>query len=97
MYLGIIIKDIFKLKLKNHFNYDVFLVILLISTILIKYYRKGLVDVKAGLYMALLFMIFAYISSHYSIGLDGELLRKIFGIFTISAGFYILFSKEYIL
>ena len=63
----------------------------------IKYYRKGLVDVKAGLYMALLFMIFAYISSHYSIGLDGELLRKIFGIFTISAGFYILFSKEYIL
>jgi uncharacterized membrane protein YfcA len=59
-----------------------------------KYYKKGFVDVKAGLYMALLFMIFASVSSQYSIGLDPELLKKIFGIFTIGAGFYIFFHKE---
>jgi len=60
----------------------------------IKYYKHDLVDVKAGLYMALLFMICAYISSQYSIGLDHELLKKLFGIFTIGAGFYIYFHKE---
>jgi len=59
-----------------------------------KYYKKGFVDVKAGLYMALLFMIFSSISSQYSIGLDPELLKKFFGIFTIGAGFYIYFHKE---
>ena len=37
-----------------------------------KYYKKGLVDVKAGLYMALLFMICASVSSQYSLGLDHE-------------------------
>ena len=59
-----------------------------------KYYKKGLVDVKAGLYMALLFMIFSSVSSQYSIPMDPTLLRKIFGIFTMGAGFYIYFTKE---
>ena len=58
-----------------------------------KYYKKGLVDVKAGLYMALLFMICASVSSQYSLGLDHELLKKLFGIFTIGAGLYIYFHK----
>ena len=60
----------------------------------LKYYKKGFVDIKAGLYMALIFMIFAYISSHYSVGLDPEIVRKIFGTFTIGAGLYIFFVKE---
>jgi uncharacterized membrane protein YfcA len=60
----------------------------------IKYYKHDLVDMKAGLYMAFLFMISAYISSQYSTGFDHELLKKIFGIFTIGAGFYIYFHKE---
>ena len=60
----------------------------------IKYYKHDLVDMKAGLYMAFLFMISAYISSQYSTGFDQELLKKIFGIFTIGAGFYIYFHKE---
>ena len=60
----------------------------------IKYYKHDLVDMKAGLYMAFLFMISAYISSQYSTGLDHELLKKIFGIFTIGAGLYIYFHKE---
>ena len=59
-----------------------------------KYYKKGLVDMKAGIYMSLLFMIFAYISSHYSIGLDPEIVRQIFGVFTVGAGLYIFFVKE---
>ena len=59
----------------------------------IKYYKKVLVDIKAALYMAVLFTIFASISSDYSIPMDSESLRKIFGIFTIGAGLYIYFTK----
>ena len=59
-----------------------------------KFWKKGFVDVKAGLYMAFLFMIFAYISSHYSIDYDTDILRKIFGIFTIGAGIYIYNTKD---
>lgn len=54
-----------------------------------RYYRKGYVDLKAGLYMAILFAIFSYISSKYSSEMDPEILKKIFGIFTILSGFYI--------
>lgn len=60
----------------------------------IKYYNHDLVDVKAGIYMALLFMVFAYVSSYYSVGLDTALLQKIFGIVTIFGGIYIFFHKE---
>ena len=60
----------------------------------IKYYKKGFVDVKAGLYLALIFMVFASVSSEYSLPMDSESLRKIFGIFTIGAGLYIYFTKE---
>ena len=59
-----------------------------------KFWKKGFVDVKAGLYMALLFMIFAYISSNYSIDIDPDILRKVFGIFTIMAGIYIYNTKD---
>jgi len=58
------------------------------------YYKTGHVDMKAALYMSLIFMVCAYISSHYSTGLDPESVRKIFGIFTIGAGFYIFLVKE---
>ena len=55
----------------------------------LRYYKKGYVDVKAGLYMALLFSIFAYISSKYSSEMNPKNLKKIFGIFTVLSGFYI--------
>ena len=55
----------------------------------LRYYKKGYVDVKAGLYMAILFAIFSYISSKYSSEMNPETLKKIFGIFTILSGFYI--------
>ena len=59
----------------------------------IKYYKKGFVDIKAALYMALVFTIFDSVSSEYSIPMDPDILRKLFGIFTIGAGLYIYFTK----
>ena len=59
-----------------------------------RFHKSGNVDVKAGLYMAVLFAIFAYISSNYSIHLDDDVLRQIFAVFTILAGVYCLFSKN---
>jgi hypothetical protein len=59
----------------------------------IRYYKKGYVDLKASLYMGLLFTIFASISSKYSSKMNPELLKKIFGTFTIGSGIYIFFHK----
>jgi len=59
-----------------------------------RFWKKGYVDVKAALYMALLFMIFSYISSLYSVDYDSDILRKVFGIFTIGAGIYIYNTKD---
>jgi len=56
----------------------------------INYYKGGFVDVKAALYMAIIFTIFASVSSQYSIPMDPDILKKIFGSFTIGAGIYIL-------
>ena len=55
----------------------------------LRYYKKGYVDVKAGLYMAILFASFSYISSKYSSEMNPKTLKKIFGIFTIVCGIYI--------
>ena len=59
----------------------------------LKFYKKGFVDVKAALYMAIIFTIFASVSSEYSLPMDPETLRKIFGIFTVGAGIYIYTSQ----
>ena len=59
-----------------------------------RFYKGGHMDVKAGLYMALLFTIFSYISSRYSVHLDDDLLRRIFAVFTIVLGSYLLFTKH---
>ncbi len=60
----------------------------------IKFYKNGNADIFAGLYMALIFTIFSFISSRYSITMDPLILRKIFGIFTVLAGIYIYFTNE---
>ena len=60
----------------------------------IKFYNHGHVDIKAALYMAIIFTIFASVSSEYSIPMDNDTLRKIFGIFTIGSGIYIYSTKE---
>ena len=58
------------------------------------FWKAGNVDVTAGLYMAVIFTIFSYFSSVYSVTMDPELLRKTFAIFTILVGFYCLFNKQ---
>tara|TARA_B100001287_G_C22668510_1_gene524035 strand:- start:29 stop:397 length:369 start_codon:yes stop_codon:yes gene_type:complete len=55
----------------------------------LNFYKRGYVDLKASLYMALLFTIFASVSSNYSSKMNLEYLKKIFGIFTIISGIYI--------
>ena len=60
----------------------------------LKFYRNGHVDVKAALYLGLLFTIFASVSSIFTIAISDDILRKLFGIFTALSGFYIFFNKE---
>ena len=59
-----------------------------------KFYKKGHVDIFAALYMGLVFTIFASLSSSYTLDISIDLLRKIFGVFTIFAGLYIIIEKE---
>ena len=59
-----------------------------------KFYKKGHVDVKAALYLGLMFTVFASVSSQFTLGVDADLLRKLFGIFTTLSGIYIFFNKE---
>lgn len=59
-----------------------------------KFYKKGHVDIFAALYMGLVFTIFASLSSNYTLDISIDLLRKIFGAFTIFAGIYIIIEKD---
>ena len=58
----------------------------------LRYYKNNHVDVKAAIYMSILFSVFAYISSKYSINLNVSSLKKIFGCFTILSGLYIFYN-----
>ena len=52
----------------------------------LKFYKNGFVDVKAALYMALIFTLAA--KRPCICDLNHDLLRKIFAVFTIILGFY---------
>jgi len=58
------------------------------------FYKRGFVDVKAALYMALIFTFFSYYTSKISMDINTDILRKIFGIFTIISGIYIYCKNE---
>lgn len=60
----------------------------------LQFYKNGYVDIKASLYLGLIFTIFASVSSYFTLNINIEILRKIFGIFTILSGIYIFFNKE---
>jgi hypothetical protein len=60
----------------------------------ISLYKQGFGDIKAAMYMAFLFTIASFFSAKFTIKVDTDILRKIFGIFTIIAGLYIFFNKE---
>jgi len=59
-----------------------------------KFYKKGHVDIFAALYMGLVFTIFATFSSNFTLNIPIDLLRQIFGVFTIFAGLYIVIYDD---
>ena len=54
------------------------------------YYKNDHVDIFAGLYMALIFIIFSWISSKFIHKIDNDIIVNVFGVFTILCGIYIL-------
>jgi uncharacterized membrane protein YfcA len=81
--------------LKNRIGTSLFMLLPPIGVFAaMKFYRKGHVDIKAALYLGLLFTIFASVSSVFTIAISDDILRKLFGIFTVLSGFYIFFNKE---
>jgi uncharacterized membrane protein YfcA len=82
-------------NLKNRIGTSLFMLLPPIGIFAaLKFYNKGYVDLFAALYMGLIFTIFSLISSNFTLNIDALILRKIFGLFTIFAGFYIIFSKH---
>lgn len=55
-----------------------------------EFYNKGFVNIPYGIYLAVIFTIFSYISSLYSVNIDDSILTQTFAIFTIIAGIYML-------
>ena len=81
--------------LKNRIGTSLFMLLPPIGVFAaMKFYKRGHVDVKAALYLGLMFTIFASVSSQFTLGVDADLLRKLFGIFTTLSGMYIFFNKE---
>lgn len=81
--------------LKNRIGTSLFMLLPPIGVFAaMKFYKKGHVDVKAALYLGLIFTVFASVSSQFTLGVDADLLRKLFGIFTTLSGMYIFFNKE---
>ena len=57
----------------------------------INFYKSNNVDIFAGLYMGLIFTIFASLSNLFTMVINENILKKIFGLFTILSGIYIFF------
>ena len=55
-----------------------------------EFYKKGFVNISYGIYLAVIFTLFSYISSLYSVKIDDSILTRTFAIFTIIAGIYML-------
>ena len=82
-------------SLKNRIGTSLFMLLPPIGLFAaMEFYKDGYVDIFAGLYMALIFTIFSYFSSRYIKKVDTNLLRKVFGIFTVISGVYIFYTKH---
>ena len=82
-------------NLKNRIGTSLFMLLPPIGVFAaMQFYKKGHVDVKAALYLGLIFTLFASVSSQFTLGVDVDVLRKLFGIFTTLSGMYIFFNKE---
>jgi len=62
----------------------------------INYYKKGFVDLKGALYLSFLFTIASGLTSFYNTNeiLSEEQLQRLFGMFTVLCGIYILLFKK---
>lgn len=60
-----------------------------------EFYKKGFVNIYYGIYLSIIFTIFSYLSSKYSVNIDDIFLKNMFAIFTILCGIYMLLIKEY--
>lgn len=82
-------------NLKNRIGTSLFMLLPPIGIFAaLNFYNKGHVDLFAALYMGLIFTIFSLFSSKFTLNINITLLRQIFGLFTIFAGFYIFFNNE---
>lgn len=80
-------------SLKNRIGTSLFMLLPPIGLFAaMKFYKSKNVDVFAGLYMAVIFTIFASVSSSFTVLLNEDILKKIFGIFTILSGIYIFLN-----
>lgn len=57
------------------------------------YYQSGYVNMKYALILVIMFFIGSYIGSVISIALPDKLLKKIFGILMLIAGFRMIIGK----
>ena len=83
-------------NLKNRIGTSLFMILPPIGIFsAIKFYNNGYVNIPAALYLGLIFTIFSYFSSKYTISANEKIIRIIFGLFTVLSGFYIMLgSKE---
>lgn len=59
----------------------------------VEYYRRGDVDVRAALIIALCLFIGAWVSSHAAARIPDAVLKLTFGIFIILVGIYLVVSS----
>lgn len=59
-----------------------------------EFYKKGFVNVYYGIYLSIIFTIFSYISSKYTVSADEYILKNIFAVFTILCGIYMIYKND---
>ena len=59
-----------------------------------EFYKKGFVNIYYGIYLSIIFTVFSYISSKYTVNTDEYILKNIFAVFTILCGIYMIFKND---
>ena len=59
------------------------------------YYKKGDVKIWYAMYLAVMFTVGSYLMSKVGIKINKGITRKVYGIFLIVLGIFILFDKSY--
>lgn len=61
----------------------------------IEYYRRGCIDVKAAIIIAISLIFFSAVGAILTRKISGNILRLLFGIFVIIFGFYMVITTLY--